>query len=155
MVVRYKWSVCSRTTCYPLARRLWKALVSLLSRQTGTRLESISAPPPMGWASRSPKTSLWTCCVSDNCCHLIYYLLLKHFFLYYMFFLIIWYIKCALCCDTHWINLCLVGVLAGDGLCSEGPSCHKDVNTFTAIVDLSRPNFSIARAPLFQLKSAM
>ena len=28
------------------------------------------------------------------------------------------------------------------------------VNTFTAIVDLSRSNFSIARAPLFQLKSA-
>ena len=27
-------------------------------------------------------------------------------------------------------------------------------NTFTAIVDLSRSNFSIARAPLFQLKSA-
>ena len=29
------------------------------------------------------------------------------------------------------------------------------INTFTAIVDLSRSNFSIARAPLFQLKSAM
>jgi len=28
-------------------------------------------------------------------------------------------------------------------------------NTFTAIVDLSRSNFSIPRAPLFQLKSAM
>jgi len=28
------------------------------------------------------------------------------------------------------------------------------VNTFTAIVDLSRSNFSVARAPLFQLKSA-
>ena len=28
------------------------------------------------------------------------------------------------------------------------------VNTFTAIVDLSRSNISIARAPLFQLKSA-
>jgi len=28
-------------------------------------------------------------------------------------------------------------------------------NTFTAIVDLSRSNFSIARTPLFQLKSAM
>ena len=28
------------------------------------------------------------------------------------------------------------------------------LNTFTAIVDLSRSNFSIARAPLFQLKSA-
>ena len=28
------------------------------------------------------------------------------------------------------------------------------VNTFTSIVDLSRSNFSIARAPLFQLKSA-
>ena len=28
------------------------------------------------------------------------------------------------------------------------------INTFTAIVDLSRSNFSIARAPLFQLKSA-
>ena len=27
-------------------------------------------------------------------------------------------------------------------------------NTFTAMVDLSRSNFSIARAPLFQLKSA-
>ena len=33
------------------------------------------------------------------------------------------------------------------------PPCN--VNTFTAIVDLSRSNFSIARAPLFQLKSAM
>ena len=29
-----------------------------------------------------------------------------------------------------------------------------NVNTFTAIVDFSRSNFSIARAPLFQLKSA-
>ena len=29
------------------------------------------------------------------------------------------------------------------------------INTFTAIVDLSRSNFSIARTPLFQLKSAM
>ena len=29
-----------------------------------------------------------------------------------------------------------------------------NINTFTAIVDLSRSNFSIARAPLFQLKSA-
>ena len=28
------------------------------------------------------------------------------------------------------------------------------LNTFTAIVDLSRSNFSIAGAPLFQLKSA-
>ena len=28
------------------------------------------------------------------------------------------------------------------------------INTFTAIVDLSRSNFSIAHAPLFQLKSA-
>ena len=28
-------------------------------------------------------------------------------------------------------------------------------NTFTAIVDLSRSNFSIAGTPLFQLKSAM
>ena len=28
------------------------------------------------------------------------------------------------------------------------------INTFTAIVDLSRSNFSIARPPLFQLKSA-
>ena len=32
-------------------------------------------------------------------------------------------------------------------------SCN--INTFTAIVDLSRSNFSIARTPLFQLKSAM
>jgi len=31
---------------------------------------------------------------------------------------------------------------------------NVDINTFTAIVDLSRSNFSIARAPLFQLKSA-
>ena len=31
----------------------------------------------------------------------------------------------------------------------------KVFNTFTAIVDLSRSNFSIARTPLFQLKSAM
>ena len=29
------------------------------------------------------------------------------------------------------------------------------INTFTAIVDLSRSNFSIACTPLFQLKSAM
>ena len=29
------------------------------------------------------------------------------------------------------------------------------INTFTAIVDLIRSNFSIARTPLFQLKSAM
>jgi len=29
------------------------------------------------------------------------------------------------------------------------------INTFTAIVDLGRSNFSIARTPLFQLKSAM
>ena len=32
---------------------------------------------------------------------------------------------------------------------------YGNVNTFTAIVDLSRSNFSIARAPFFQLKSAM
>jgi len=32
--------------------------------------------------------------------------------------------------------------------------CPEYFNTFTAIVDLSRSNFSIARAPLFQLKSA-
>ena len=31
----------------------------------------------------------------------------------------------------------------------------RHINTFTAIVDLSRSNFSIARTPLFQLKSAM
>ena len=31
---------------------------------------------------------------------------------------------------------------------------HISLNTFTAIVHLSRSNFSIARAPLFQLKSA-
>jgi len=31
----------------------------------------------------------------------------------------------------------------------------QGLNTFTAIVDLSRSNFSIARTPLFQLKSAM
>ena len=31
---------------------------------------------------------------------------------------------------------------------------EKAINPFTAIVDLSRSNFSIARAPLFQLKSA-
>ena len=31
----------------------------------------------------------------------------------------------------------------------------SDLNTFTAIVDLSRSNFSIVRTPLFQLKSAM
>ena len=39
-----------------------------------------------------------------------------------------------------------------------GPECRQRIlviNTFTAIVDLSRSNFSIARAPLFQLKSAM
>ena len=34
-------------------------------------------------------------------------------------------------------------------------SVTSHLNTFTAIVDLSRSNFSIARAPLFQLKSAM
>ena len=32
---------------------------------------------------------------------------------------------------------------------------EDNINTFTVIVDLSRSNFSIARAPLFQLKSAM
>ena len=31
---------------------------------------------------------------------------------------------------------------------------YVTINTFTAIVDLSRSNFSIARTPLFQLKSA-
>jgi len=31
---------------------------------------------------------------------------------------------------------------------------YGHLNTFTAIVDLSRSNFSIARAPLFQLQSA-
>jgi len=31
---------------------------------------------------------------------------------------------------------------------------NMSINTFTAIVDHSRSNFSIARAPLFQLKSA-
>ena len=34
-------------------------------------------------------------------------------------------------------------------------SSFGNINTFTAIVDLSRSNFSIARTPLFQLKSAM
>jgi len=33
-------------------------------------------------------------------------------------------------------------------------SNQEEINTFTAIVDLSRSNFSVARAPLFQLKSA-
>ena len=33
-------------------------------------------------------------------------------------------------------------------------SLTSNINTFTAIVDLSRSNFSIAGAPLFQLKSA-
>ena len=33
-------------------------------------------------------------------------------------------------------------------------SYTRNFNTFTAIVDLSRSNFSIARTPLFQLKSA-
>ena len=32
---------------------------------------------------------------------------------------------------------------------------YEALNTFTAIVDLSRSNFSIVHAPLFQLKSAM
>jgi len=36
-----------------------------------------------------------------------------------------------------------------------GSNPFRPVNTFTAIVDLSRSNFSIARTPLFQLKSAM
>ena len=36
----------------------------------------------------------------------------------------------------------------------ELPAGKCYLNTFTAIVDLSRSNFSIARAPLFQLKSA-
>jgi len=36
----------------------------------------------------------------------------------------------------------------------DGESLNLDLNTFSAIVDLSRSNFSIARAPLFQLKSA-
>ena len=34
-------------------------------------------------------------------------------------------------------------------------SLRRYINTFTAIVDLSRSHFSIARTPLFQLKSAM
>ena len=37
----------------------------------------------------------------------------------------------------------------------QGVSFTNYFNTFTAIVDLSRSNFSIARTPLFQLKSAM
>jgi len=37
---------------------------------------------------------------------------------------------------------------------SECFNVSSDFNTFTAMVDLSRSNFSIARAPLFQLKSA-
>jgi len=36
-----------------------------------------------------------------------------------------------------------------------GCNSFQSVNTFTDIVDLSRSNFSIARTPLFQLKSAM
>ena len=40
------------------------------------------------------------------------------------------------------------------GISYEFVSSCTVLNTFTAIVDLSRSNFSIARAPLFQLKSA-
>ena len=48
-------------------------------------------------------------------------------------------------CDTWGYGLCYINTL-----------WHVDdiINTFTALVDLSRSNFSIARAPLFQLKSA-
>ena len=37
---------------------------------------------------------------------------------------------------------------------TRGENTKINLNTFTAIVDFSRSNFSIARAPLFQLKSA-
>jgi len=37
---------------------------------------------------------------------------------------------------------------------TRGENTKMNLNTFTAIFDFSRSNFSIARAPLFQLKSA-
>ena len=59
------------------------------------------------------------------------------------------------------INLCIDTVCLDMALCSLvdtyhyfGGTCCVHLNTFTAIVDLSRSNFSIARAPFFQLKSA-
>jgi len=56
---------------------------------------------------------------------------------------LLWYKKNA-CCHS-------VKNLLSSSLLSK----NTKINTFTAIVDLSRSNFSIARTPLFQLKSAM
>jgi len=64
---------------------------------------------------------------------------------------------------TQRVSFCNAGMSSGEltessvatkqqGLSLYGVQSH--INTFTAIVDLSRSNFSIARAPLFQLKSA-
>jgi len=57
--------------------------------------------------------------------------------------------RAQLCIDAggnHFQHLLWWFILSVFGYC---------INTFTAIVDLSRSNFSIARTPLFQLKSAM
>ena len=48
----------------------------------------------------------------------------------------------------------LVGRPDGKSLFGRPRHRWEDINTFTASVVLSRSNFSIARAPLFQLKSA-
>jgi hypothetical protein len=58
--------ICFRTICCHLVRRPWRAPVLRLSRQTGTRPECINAPPPMGWGSQSPRTSLSMFSVSDR-----------------------------------------------------------------------------------------
>ena len=63
--------------------------------------------------------------------------------------------------ELQWINDQGIAVKKHNYICiynsvsSDGASTGIiNLNTFTAIVDLSRSNFSIARAPLFQLKSA-
>ena len=45
-------------------------------------------------------------------------------------------------------------IITASGIVTLEVSERSYINTFTASVDLSRSNFSIARAPLFQLKSA-
>ena len=56
---------------------------------------------------------------------------------------------------THSAPLRVYGNVTHTVMVVVAPTVDIYINTFTAIVDLSRSNFSIARTPLFQLKSAM
>ena len=54
---------------------------------------------------------------------------------------------------TVWCGMTAARII-GAYLLRDNMNVERYLNTFTAIVDLNRSNFSIARTPLFQLKSA-